>query len=628
MQIRMIHRLPSLLSVCAIVATILFSTGTVQSTQAQVPGTDPNFNTDLITTYTVNEGGRTRVEHALTITNLKPLFTVSQYALQVNSPNITDVVVTGPNNKEIPFQAITTDTVSSIAIEFTDQVVGQGKQRTFTISYTDPDAAIISGQVLEVAVPRIQEPGTYNSYTVQLITPIKYGSPNKTNPENHTVEISESGLKTTFTQDHFNGVNAIYGTEQIFDITLRYHLENPHSSVRLAQIALPPDTQFQRVVYNTLTPQPDNMERDIDGNWIATYRIPATTTIDVTAQLQAQITLEQNQEVVIDPPTSVHTKAAEYWPINSSIVKDTALLYRTPREIYNFTTETLSYDYDLINNGNVRLGADTVLHNPLQALCQEFTDVFIALSRANNIPARRLTGYAHTENSVLRPLSLVEDVLHAWPEYYDSQQQRWIPVDPTWGNTSGGINYFDQLDLNHIVFAINGESSQRPYPAGSYKATAVESKDVEVTFGSFFRLPESSLTFSTETPPFSWLPFWKTPQLIVQNTGTAAVYSQTLSLQPLTESATLWPANQIEITTLLPFETYRTPLVILDSERILPRPSTIGITYGDSYQEITILSYPEYWQWFFSPFVVLGVVGSGISLALVAGSILVLKRRR
>jgi hypothetical protein len=60
------------------------------------------------------------------------------------------------------------------------------------------------------------------------------------------------------------------------------------------------------------------------------------------------------------------------------------------------------------------------------------------------------------------------DILHSWPEYYNDKLGIWIPVDPTWENTSG-IDYFNSFDFNHIVFAIHGKNSDYPVPAGMYK---------------------------------------------------------------------------------------------------------------------------------------------------------------
>ncbi len=147
------------------------------------------------------------------------------------------------------------------------------------------------------------------------------------------------------------------------------------------------------------------------------------------------------------------------------------------RDIYSYVTGNLKYNYKRVVKGNQRLGASKILNSPDQAVCTEFTDLFIALAREKGIWAREIEGYGFSSDPNLRPLSLISDVLHAWPEYYDQVKNIWVPVDPTWENTSG-IDYFSSFDLNHIVFAIHGKQSDYPLPAGMYKTE--DSKDIQI----------------------------------------------------------------------------------------------------------------------------------------------------
>jgi hypothetical protein len=225
-----------------------------------------------------------------------------------------------------------------------------------------------------------------------------------------------------------------------------------------------------------------------------------------------------------------------------------------------------------------------------------------------------------------------------------SETGTWIPVDPTWGHTSGGINYFDQLDLNHIVFAINGDSSQRPYPAGSYKLTESNNKDVTVTFGTTFELPEAVLVFDSHAGPASWLPFLQTPQITITNPTGAAQYNQTIELTSNNSEVSIWSVDQeqaqseqvknIQLTTILPFETKKKNIVVLDTQRLIPGRGTISIRYLHNHETdenqqttVTTIIYPYYWRWLFNPFVVVGVVVGTVGLALVAGSVLVLMQK-
>ena len=141
------------------------------------------------------------------------------------------------------------------------------------------------------------------------------------------------------------------------------------------------------------------------------------------------------------------------------IIIDEAKNLKTAKGIYDFVSTKLKYDYERVKPNVERLGAVNALNNPNSAICMEFTDLFIALARAAGIPAREVNGFAYTENPKIQPLSLVNDVLHAWPEYYDYEKGVWIPVDPTWASTTGGVDYFNKLDLRHFTFVMHGKSS-------------------------------------------------------------------------------------------------------------------------------------------------------------------------
>lgn len=81
-------------------------------------------------------------------------------------------------------------------------------------------------------------------------------------------------------------------------------------------------------------------------------------------------------------------------------------------------------------------------------------------------------------------------------------------VDPTWENTTGGVDYFNKLDLNHFVFAIKGSSSSNPPPAGSYKYFGQDSHDVKVTLSDtdFLGKPQLDVAIEAGQPIFAGFP--------------------------------------------------------------------------------------------------------------------------
>ena len=136
-----------------------------------------------------------------------------------------------------------------------------------------------------------------------------------------------------------------------------------------------------------------------------------------------------------------YLKNDKYWEITNKKIADKAKELKTPHDVYKFVADTLKYDYSRVDLEKPRLGALQTLENPSSAVCLEFTDLFIALARSAGIPAREVDGYAYTQNSKDRPVSLVKDILHAWPEYYDFDKETWIMIDPTWANTTGGMDF-------------------------------------------------------------------------------------------------------------------------------------------------------------------------------------------
>jgi transglutaminase-like putative cysteine protease len=546
----------------------------VSSATAQA---NENFHTTLHTTYTVNDRGVTTVNHVIKLTNKTPTMYAKQYGLKISSPSLKNVVVKN-NGQVITAEVVTTTNQTSIGVTFPDEIVGEGKTRTLDISYQNPDASVLSGQVLEVLVPKLASASEYDEYEVKLITPRSFGSPTRSTPDTFALDDSSTALLiTTFFPREGEGVTALFGTEQIFNLKLKYHLQNTGPNPGIAQIALPPDTPYQKVFYQQLEPRPQAIEKDSDGNWIATYEIPSQTTVEVTAELQTHLTLSPDPVRPQPLVLGEYTQDQPYWQTNSNQVQELAKKYTQPKDIYTYVVNTLSYNYDRLASPIERLGAVEALNQPDQGTCQEFTDAFVAIARAAQIPTRRLTGYAYTQNSVLRPLSLEEDILHTWPEYYDPQRQLWIPIDPTWGNTTGGINYFDQFDLNHIVFAINGQSSERPYPAGSYKLETANTKDVEVAFGT--QISPVPADFKAVTRPRKVLGFIQLPgyyDLVITNQTGVAWYNLDLALSSA-QSGLQLSSTQIELPHVLPYQTKIIPFTVFSDQTLLSLPTPIQL---------------------------------------------------
>ncbi len=450
---------------------------------------DEAFAVDANVTYKVEDNGKTIVTHDITLENLFSTLYATTYTLSLE--NIGAQNISSANDTGEIVQVETTQDGSRLNLKllFKDNVVGRGSKRHFKISYENSGFATKTGEVWEISIPRLSEDSSYRNYQVTLLVPNSFGQEAYISPQPLLSNNIEGFKSYTFSKENINttGVTAGFGEFQVFSFSLAYHLENPLAINSQTEIALPPDTAFQKVYFSKLEPKPSEVKIDGDGNWLAIYKLTPRQRIDVDVVGSVQIFASYrhfprpSQEII-----DRNLKATTYWQSDSEKIKLLAASLKTPQAIYDFVSTNLKYDTFRVKPNIQRIGAIAALENPTQAICMEFTDLFIAIARAAGIPAREINGYAYTENKELQPLSLVNDVLHAWPEYYDKDKGTWIPIDPTWGSTSG-VDFFNKLDLRHFTFVIHGIHDKEPYPPGSYKLGSNPQKDVYVSFG---QLPE------------------------------------------------------------------------------------------------------------------------------------------
>jgi hypothetical protein len=238
----------------------------------------------------------------------------------------------------------------------------------------------------------------------------------------------------------------------------------------------------------------------------------------------------------------------------------------------------------------------------------EFTDLFIALAREKGIYAREINGYGFSDDPNLRPLSLISDLLHSWPEYFDEKNSLWRPVDPTWENTSG-IDYFHSLDLNHIVFAIHGKNPILPLSAGMYKIE--NSKDVSIKIAHTLPKEQVEINLNENIKP----------QIIDKNrykakitlTNDSNVFLKNSFLKIQSPSLKVSP-DKIKIDVLAPYQIYDYEVSYESSVKNINKKDLISISFDDTplkTKYISIISF--YWDLFYKS---LGVV-IGFSFLLV-----------
>lgn len=540
------------------------------------------FATDVTVNYKIEEEGTTFVSHLVSLENLFSDLYATSYTLVLDNIEPKNISVF-EGLRALPFKLSKEGAKNSLSIDFPDPLVGKGKKRIFTVLFEESGFAARTGEVWEISIPRLSSDENFRSYNVSFSVPVTFGTEAYLSPKPKEVRTEEGRVIYFFEKEDIErtGVTAGFGAFQVFSFTLNYHLENPLSKSAKVDIALPPDTAMQRVYYQLVNPKPENIYVDSDGNWLATYLLKSRERIDIEAKGSVQIfagprpfpkptqkTIEDNLTVSI------------YWQSTDPKIKNLGQSLRSPEAIYNYVWQTLSYDYERVRPNVERFGALKALENPNNAICMEFTDLFIALARAAGIPAREINGFAYTENPEIQPLSLVADVLHAWPEYWDEERRSWIPIDPTWASTTGGVDYFSKLDLRHFTFVIHGKDPQKPYPPGSYKLGPNPQKDVFVSFGTLpeERVSHPEITVVTKRP----IPFGPTRLYItIKNPGPVALYNLTPSIA---FNGKVVRTETIEV--LPPYANYEIESAVAYSFLGRYTPETVTVQVADSQVQV------------------------------------------
>lgn len=140
--------------------------------------------------------------------------------------------------------------------------------------------------------------------------------------------------------------------------------------------------------------------------------------------------------------------------------------YLKVKSILNFVDNHLSYEVQSVDHDALWA------INHLKGDCTEYSNLFIALCRAENIPARAVSGYLPFAELDEQDVSTLENVGHQWAIVY-FPSRGWVPADLTYfinGNPQLGY-----LSNDHLVELLSsGESwvkdSQMQLPSPHYRS--------------------------------------------------------------------------------------------------------------------------------------------------------------
>ncbi len=489
-----------------------------------------DYKTDYTVEYYVqdqNNSIRTNVDFNIRITNLRSDVYVNKFSISFPESFAIHNLSARDDHGSINTELTTNNRLNTIATEFSKPNTGRNSVNTLYLQFSQDNLFQIQGNVWEVILPTIEN-RTDATYTAIIHLPhntdkkISIAKPDPTTVQGDTITWVNPPTRTIY---------AVFGDQQYYNLNLTYHIKNPKIIPVYTEVAFPPDMLHQKVVIGSINPKPVQTYTDDDGNFLGKYLLAPKQTLTIQYQGTAEI-FANPREDFRKTMKSLFTDGKKYLLTQQKywILSDVTPIknYSTPNQIYRFVTNSLHYDYSRAASNNTRLGAQPVLINPNKAVCVEFSDLFIASSREKGIFSREIEGYGYSSDSKLRPLSLVSDVLHSWPEFYNQQENQWQSVDPTWENTSG-IDYFNSFDLDHIAFVIHGSRSDYPLAAGMYKLE--NSHDVSVSFTTQSPREQHNLMIDTSQIPTKLLDNSESDtQITLVNNGNVSEMNTTIRI--------------------------------------------------------------------------------------------------
>jgi hypothetical protein len=471
------------------------------------------FKTTFNSLYTISSTGPTKVTHTITLQNNLAHIYATNYTIATTGDKISNITTSDESG---PIENSTTvqNGITTILLIINHPVVGKDQIKTIRLSYETDDVVEVIGATKTINIPRLARANEAESYTRTIKVESVQDQKQLIFPPPNMTEADGNFTVYTFIGHQSDSLALLFGDSVTYKLNLTYELRNKDFNEVDSELALPPDTGYQHIVLADITPVPKDIHIDQDGNWLARYRLKSQEKLIIKAELYATIYPQPNQH---DPSKNILSRSpkSKYWDTTSPAITDLAEQLKTPENIYTFITNNFTYNYSGISSGGKRIGALSAISSPANVLCTEFTDSFVSLSRALNIPSREINGYGYTKNATLQPQNLQTDILHAWPEYYNADKKMWISVDPTWGNTTGYIDYFNKLDFSHITFVRRGVEDSYPLPAGAYKSDPMAKYVMVEISGGIKEISQS-----------------ETRDGIIYNTGNVAIINDTVGYLP------------------------------------------------------------------------------------------------
>ena len=216
---------------------------------------------------------------------------------------------------------------------------------------------------------------------------------------------------------------------------------------------LPP---YQHVLSTEVSPKNYRIVLDEYGNRYAEFdfsgqRAGATQTVEIdyrvaVNELAYDLSVCQGDlpDVFNQPELHIESENPQIVALASRLSQRQGTVCQKVRAFYEYIGNTLVYTYNGAN-----WGAQAAL-GPMGADCTEYSDLLVALSRAQGIPARYFVGLLYLDKET----DALASTEHSWPDVY-VPSVGWVALDPTLGRALVNRDrYFAHYTPDHIIVTL------------------------------------------------------------------------------------------------------------------------------------------------------------------------------
>jgi len=303
-----------------------------------------------------------------------------------------------------------------------------------------------------------------------------------------------------------------FGIEQYykFKITQKANatLDNSFGLQNEYRIILPREINGAEVTQNIfldkIIPIPSKTELDANGNFFAYFNIPSNQTDDISIEGYAKVGVKttkitsDNSGTINDykpeQQISQYLVGSQYWEVNSSEIQAKANelkgsetnVFTIVNNTYNFVINKIDYNEVKRFGINNRQGALATLKSG-SGVCMEYSDLFLTLLRAQEIPTRAVFGYGYD------PLiDNKSQEAHQWVQVLIPTTGDWLDIDVTWGEMGaaaiGGVlnHFYTHIAINNpeenseVILSSFGNSDMLELP--KYEISAIGQMPENNTF--------------------------------------------------------------------------------------------------------------------------------------------------